>query len=96
MTRTRPAAVAGLFYPADPGVLARTVDAAVAAAVPGAEVPKALILPHAGYEYSGPIAGTGYAQLAAGRDTIRRVVLLGPAHRVPLRGLAATTTTSGD
>ncbi len=56
---------------------------------PGAdEAPKALIAPHAGYTYSGPIAGTAYAQLASAADCVRRVVLLGPAHRVPVRGMA--------
>jgi AmmeMemoRadiSam system protein B len=53
-----------------------------------AELPKALIVPHAGYVYSGPTAARAYARLAAGRTTIRRVVLLGPVHRVPVRGLA--------
>jgi len=52
------------------------------------EVPKALIAPHAGYVYSGPVAGVAYARLQPLRDKIRRVVLIGPAHRVPLRGLA--------
>jgi len=50
--------------------------------------PKALIVPHAGYVYSGPVAGAGYALLESGRHRIRRVVLLGPAHFVPLDGLA--------
>ena len=50
--------------------------------------PKALIVPHAGFIYSGPVAATAYARLAAVRDTIRRVVLFGPTHRVPVRGLA--------
>jgi AmmeMemoRadiSam system protein B len=50
--------------------------------------PKVLIVPHAGYIYSGPMAARAYAQLAALRDTVRRVVLLGPVHRVPVRGLA--------
>ncbi len=50
--------------------------------------PKAIIVPHAGYVYSGPIAASAYARLAAGRERIRRVVLLGPTHRVPVRGLA--------
>ena len=90
MSGERPAAVAGTFYPADPSELARVVDAAVAAATATEPIPKALIVPHAGYEYSGPIAGSGYAQLAAARDRIRRVVLVGPAHRVPLRGLAVS------
>ena len=50
--------------------------------------PKAVIVPHAGYVYSGAVAGSAYARLAAGRDAIRRVVLFGPTHRVPIRGLA--------
>ena len=49
-------------------------------------IPKAVIVPHAGYVYSGPIAAAAYARLASGRRTIRRVVLLGPTHRVPVRG----------
>ena len=59
-----------------------------AAAVEMAAVPKALIVPHAGYVYSGPIAAQAYARLAPARSTIRRVVLLGPTHRVAVRGLA--------
>jgi AmmeMemoRadiSam system protein B len=54
------------------------------------QTPKAVIVPHAGYIYSGPVAASAYAQLAPLRDRIRRVILLGPCHRVPLRGLAAT------
>jgi AmmeMemoRadiSam system protein B len=92
MSDVRPAAVAGMFYPAAPAALAAEVRAhlARAPASPGASaaVPKALIAPHAGYVYSGPIAAHAYARLAAGRDTIRRVVLFGPTHRVPVRGLA--------
>ena len=57
----------------------------------GACLPKAVIVPHAGYVYSGAVAGFAYARLAAGRDTIRRVVLIGPTHRVPVRGLALPT-----
>jgi AmmeMemoRadiSam system protein B len=52
-------------------------------------VPKAVIAPHAGYEYSGPIAASAYAPLAAARGRIERVVLIGPAHRVPVTGLSA-------
>ena len=66
---------------------ARTSPARDAVCAPAA-VPKALIAPHAGYVYSGPIAAAAYARLAAGRETIRRVVLFGPTHRVPVRGLA--------
>jgi len=57
----------------------------------GGGAPKALIVPHAGYVYSGPIAATAYAQLAPLRERVRRVVLLGPAHRVAFRGLAVPT-----
>ena len=59
-----------------------------AAAVHTPTVPKALIVPHAGYVYSGPIAAKAYACVAPSRSTIRRVVLLGPTHRVAVRGLA--------
>jgi MEMO1 family protein len=90
--KVRPAAVAGLFYPADADALAATVDALVAdadARVPAAaRAAKAIVVPHAGYVYSGPIAASAYAAIAYRHDTIRRVVLLGPAHRVALDGLA--------
>jgi hypothetical protein len=88
---SRPPAVAGLFYPDDPGVLRRNVQQFVAAAGPpdrAAPAPKALIAPHAGYVYSGPSAGHAYARLVPHAARIRRVILLGPVHRVPVRGLA--------
>jgi AmmeMemoRadiSam system protein B len=83
-------AVAGTFYPADPDTLAAEVDRFIGADVAGPS-PKALIVPHAGDPYSGPVAGRGYATLRAARDRIERVVLLGPAHYVPVRGLATTS-----
>ena len=52
--------------------------------------PKALIVPHAGYVYSGPVAASAYALLGSLRERVRRVVLLGPCHRVYLRGIAAS------
>ena len=87
---TRPAAVAGMFYPASTAELSRQVDELLAAAADRerAPAPKALIAPHAGYVYSGPIAANAYAQIRSQRGRIRRVVLLGPVHRVPVRGLA--------
>lgn len=86
----REAQVAGHFYPAEPAVLAEMVDTALkGAARPLVAVPKALIAPHAGYIYSGPIAGTAYAALGEATATITRVVLLGPAHRLAFRGIAA-------
>lgn len=86
---SRRPAVAGLFYPGEPGTLARTVSTLLAAVEPtAAAAPKAIIAPHAGYIYSGPIAASIYARLASLRGRIRRVVLLGPTHRVAVRGLA--------
>jgi len=87
----RPAAVAGAFYPAAAKDLAWEVDDMLAhcgAAEPLPGFPKALIVPHAGYVYSGPIAAEAYARLHAARGIVRRVVLLGPCHRVAVRGLA--------
>jgi AmmeMemoRadiSam system protein B len=87
----RPPAVAGLFYPGSAPELAAEVRTLLAAVPERAAVPgllKALIVPHAGYRYSGPIAARAYALLRRRRDEIRRVVLLGPVHRVPIRGLA--------
>lgn len=93
-TRVRPAAVAGTFYPDDPAVLCALMDDCFADAVPvasGARAPKALVVPHAGFIYSGPIAASAYLCIAEAADAIRRVVLLGPSHRVPLRGLGLST-----
>jgi AmmeMemoRadiSam system protein B len=85
--RIRPPAVAGAFYPGDPRVLADTVERLLAAATSAtAGAPRALIVPHAGYVYSGPVAASGYHTVE--RAGVRRVLLLGPSHRTPLRGLA--------
>jgi AmmeMemoRadiSam system protein B len=86
----RPPAVAGLFYPRDARTLADDVAALIAAVPPAPTFPqpKAIIVPHAGYVYSGPVAAHAYALLRPHADTIRRVVLLGPCHRVAVRGLA--------
>jgi len=95
--RTRPAAVAGLFYTDDPAALRADVVAHLAAGPPAAgSAPKALIVPHAGLVYSGPIAGTAYRTLTSVAETIERVVLLGPAHRVGIRGLAVPTVDAFD
>jgi len=84
----RPAAVAGRFYPADPVTLAALVDALLGAVRPLGRRPLALIAPHAGYRFSGAVAAAAYAQLAGCRDDVARVVVLGPAHMVPLTGMA--------
>lgn len=88
MTTVRAPAVAGQFYPAEPVQLAQDVQRLLAEARPHDLVAKALIVPHAGYIYSGAIAATAYASLAPIAARIRRVVLLGPTHRVAVRGLA--------
>ena len=91
MSTVRQPAVAGMFYPAGASELARDVRALLAGAeraARGKPVPKAIIAPHAGYVYSGPIAAAAYARLAPARGELTRVVLLGPVHRVPVRGLA--------
>lgn len=104
MATVRQPAVAGLFYPADRRALTDEVDRLLAPSALGhsdgpsahasapnavdAPPPKALVVPHAGYVYSGAIAAQGYATVAPSRDRITRVVLLGPCHRVPVRGLA--------
>ena len=91
MKNIRPPAVAGMFYPADAGELQTLLDALLSqSSADGATPPKALIAPHAGYVYSGPVAASAYARLRPLREQVTRVVLLGPAHRVAFHGLAAS------
>jgi len=93
MTETRRAAVAGGFYPGSKAKLAATVEDYLRASQPTQATdppPKALIVPHAGYIYSGLVAATAYARLFSLRGVVERVVLIGPAHYLPLRGLAAS------
>ncbi len=94
MTTFRPAAVAGLFYPGNREELAIEVGSLLNAThpdIPSPVLPKALIAPHAGYIYSGAVAASAYATLAPLRRCIQRVVLLGPAHRVAVKGLAVSS-----
>jgi MEMO1 family protein len=86
-------AVAGRFYPADPTELRNLINTLLAQVPPATGTgPKALLAPHAGYVYSGPIPASAYAQLIPARDLIRRIVLLGPSHYVLFDGLATTST----
>ena len=95
----RPAAVAGMFYPDDPGELRAVVAACLAGdgLPPGSAPPapgpgpKAVIAPHAGYRYSGPTAGAAYRALLARRGEVERVVVLGPAHRVRVPGVGISS-----
>src|SRR3954451_17456401 len=93
VVQTRPAAVAGTFYPGSPAELRTTVDRLLAGVTPPAgprpKAPKAVIVPHAGYVYSGPIAASAFARIAPHGASITRVVLVGPAHRMFVDGLAS-------
>src|SRR5664279_944504 len=90
--KVRPAAFAGRFYPSDPVELRKLItDLLADAPATAGPAPKALIAPHAGYLYSGPIAASAYAQLIPARDQIKRIVLFGPSHYVALHGLATTS-----
>jgi MEMO1 family protein len=94
LSRVRAPAVAGLFYPGSPSELTSALDAlledahARAASGPPRAAAKVIVAPHAGYIYSGPIAATAYEALRADASRVRRVILLGPTHRVYVRGLA--------
>jgi AmmeMemoRadiSam system protein B len=90
--KVRPAAAAGTFYPSDAAELRQLVRYCVANGVPDKSFSpaKAFILPHAGYIYSGSVAGTGYRCLEQERAVVRRIILLGPSHRMSFKGLAVT------
>lgn len=92
MTTVRSPAVAGMFYPNDSHELRHQLTALLKqVSNVSTAPPKAIIAPHAGYIYSGPIAASAYARLQAAKETIHRVVLLGPSHRVGFRGIAASS-----
>ena len=92
LNQVRPAAVAGRFYPGHPEELRGTVTALLNSVSPAdGPAPKAMIVPHAGYPYSGPIAASAYARLAPDRDIIRRIVMLGPCHQAAFPGVAAAS-----
>lgn len=99
MPQVRQPAVAGAFYPASREILTSELNALLSTSSDNAHddiesgsasipAPKAIIVPHAGYIYSGPVAASAYSRLLQARQTISRVILLGPVHRVPVRGLA--------
>jgi hypothetical protein len=88
MAIIRPPAVADMFYPGSPARLNRMLEQMLDDVTPQELRPKAIIAPHAGYIYSGPIAASAYVLLKPLREVIKRVVLIGPVHRVWVRGLA--------
>ncbi len=89
MMSIRPPAVAGLFYPDDPERLREAVEGYLAAVEPGGETPRAVVVPHAGFVYSGAVAAAAYARLRPLKGHLDRILLIGPAHRMAVRGLAA-------
>ncbi len=91
MVKVRNPAVAGIFYPNDSRELRALLTQYLDAACASGSVPKAMIVPHAGYIYSGPIAASAYARLKPARGQITRVVLLGPSHRVGFNGMALSS-----
>ena len=98
---SRRTAVAGRFYPDDPALLRRDLDRYLAQAEPpppdlGTGAIRALVVPHAGYVYSGPIAGSAYALLRERRGDISRVLLLGPSHYVAFEGMALSSADAFD
>jgi len=94
MASVRPAAVAGMFYPGNARALTDELDqllGGAGAGLPGVGFPKVIIVPHAGYIYSGAVAAGAYDAVRPARGVVSRVVLLGPVHRVAVRGLAVTS-----
>ena len=91
MSKIRQPAVAGMFYPDNPRVLQEMVNEFLAAAVPyNGPAPRAVIAPHAGYVYSGPVAGSAFAPWR-GETAVNRIILIGPAHTMAIRGLAGVS-----
>jgi AmmeMemoRadiSam system protein B len=94
MENIREPAVAGSFYPANPIELQTQLKTLLSAINDNNPPPKAMILPHAGYIYSGPVAASGYARLIGNAGSISRVILLGPAHRKYVQGLVLPEATA--
>jgi AmmeMemoRadiSam system protein B len=92
--RSRLPAVAGLFYPDDPYELRAVVQGFLDASPPIATRPKAIIVPHAGYVYSGPVAATAYRSLVDCDPPVTRVVIAGPSHRIAVPGIAVPEVTA--
>jgi AmmeMemoRadiSam system protein B len=92
--KIKPPAVAGTFYPLDPAELRHNIEGYLADNPCQHQPPKILVVPHAGYIYSGPIAARGYNTLNPVHDLIDRVLLIGPNHRSPLKGIAGLSADS--
>ncbi len=91
MSKIRQPAVAGMFYPDNPRVLQEMVNEFLAATVPyNGPAPRAVIAPHAGYIYSGSVAGSAFAPWQE-ETAVNRIILIGPAHTMAIRGLAGVS-----
>ena len=88
MNNIRLPVVAGSFYPEQPEILKAMISEYLQQVAPALKVPQAIIVPHAGYIYSGEIAASAYARLQPRQSSIKHVVLLGPSHKVGFTGLA--------
>lgn len=91
LAQLRPPAVAGLFYPSDPDELRHEVEFFLSHAPAAEFTPRAIIVPHAGYVYSGEVAASAYSGIRALSKRIKRVALFGPCHRVPVMGMALSS-----
>ncbi|GGO76089.1 MEMO1 family protein [Marinobacterium nitratireducens] len=91
---TRPPAVAGVFYPDDPVELGELIDRLLGDNAQRGQAPRALVVPHAGLVYSGPVAARAYSLLRPWVSSFDRVLLLGPNHRVPLASMAVPSAGS--
>ncbi len=98
MPKHRPPAVAGMFYPGSSSELEQSVELYLQQAQNETidKRPKALIVPHAGYIYSAPVAANAFKQLLPFADEISQVILLGPSHRVPFTGIASSSAKAFD
>ena len=92
MTKTREPAVAGIFYASELRQLDSEIEHYLSAEIrPGTARPEILIVPHAGYVYSAPVAAQAYLQLKNYAGKIKNVILVGPSHRVAFKGIAASS-----
>ena len=90
MSSVRSPAAAGTFYPSDPEALRDEVDRLLGKVQQAGDgdLPRALIAPHAGYVYSGPVAAAAFGRIAGAGGRLARVVVIGPSHFVAFRGIA--------
>ena len=92
--KNKKADVAGLFYPAEPKELREMIEVFISNAKVAQNLTRAIIAPHAGYVYSGPIAGSAYRALYSSKETIKNVVIMSPSHNISFDGVATHSADS--